>query len=296
MTLALNVPWYVGSLLTLLLVGWLLGITGAALTALVLTWLASGALTLWRPVEEVLGRWLFGLRRPTPSEAMRLDGVWPPVAGAARLPATGYSLRVQESQDVNAAAVAGHTIVVTRWAVQSLPPHHLAAVLAHELGHHVGGHAWANLLSSWYSLPGRLFMRGLRAVVRVGRAVFKGLVRSGIGVLVALGLGLVVAFVALYLVVLLFNAPWAARLVLLLALVAPFALAWSSRNAELYADRIAARLGYGPALVDTLQNLRAHGYDDARARSGLRGGVLAAHPTCGERIEALEKELHPSTG
>jgi Zn-dependent protease with chaperone function len=37
--------------------------------------------------------------------------------------------------------------------VQRLSPVQLEAVLAHELGHHLGGHPWASLLRYWYSLP-----------------------------------------------------------------------------------------------------------------------------------------------
>ncbi|WP_235967803.1 M48 family metalloprotease [Streptomyces mesophilus] len=49
----------------------------------------------------------------------------------------------EESQDLNAYAAAGHTVGVSRFALENLPSAQLAAVLAHELGHHTGGHAWS---------------------------------------------------------------------------------------------------------------------------------------------------------
>ena len=60
-----------------------------------------------------------------------------------------YSLWIQDSDDVNATPTPGHTVAVTRWALYTLPPAHLEAVLAHELSHHLGGRAWLSLLSFW---------------------------------------------------------------------------------------------------------------------------------------------------
>ena len=40
----------------------------------------------------------------------------------------------------------GQRSAVTRWAFYTLPPTHLEAALAHELGHHLGGGDWVSLL------------------------------------------------------------------------------------------------------------------------------------------------------
>src|SRR5690606_36051606 len=77
-----------------------------------------------------------------------------------------YVLRVQRSNALNATAGAGHLVGVTVTAL-NLPPRYLEAVLAHELGHHLGGHAAIGLLHSWYSFP-------LRTVVRVATWVGRG--------------------------------------------------------------------------------------------------------------------------
>ncbi|MFF4735893.1 M48 family metalloprotease [Streptomyces sp. NPDC001262] len=67
--------------------------------------------------------------------------------------------------ELNATAAAGHIVAVTRPATDRSPNSQLAAILAHELGHHVGGHPWAAMLADWYALPART----------VGRWIFAGL-------------------------------------------------------------------------------------------------------------------------
>ena len=42
--------------------------------------------------------------------------------------------------ELNAFACGGHLVVVTTFAIDELPEHELAGVLAHELSHHLGMH------------------------------------------------------------------------------------------------------------------------------------------------------------
>lgn len=100
-------------------------------------WLASGALAFHRPTEDLLARYLLGLRRPMPPEAARLEPVWREVTAVAGVDGAVYQLWVEESDDLNAYAAAGHIVGVTRFALEQLPSGQLAAVLAHELGHHM---------------------------------------------------------------------------------------------------------------------------------------------------------------
>lgn len=113
-----------------------------------------------------------------------IEPLWSDVTRAAGVDGTTFSLWMQDTDEVNAHAAAGRIVAVTRGSLRDQPPHHLAAVLAHELGHHLGGHARASLLSAWYAIPGRLVLHVVRVIVRVALAVAK--VFSLFGYLLAL--------------------------------------------------------------------------------------------------------------
>ena len=158
-TLLLGLPWFVFSLAVVSMVTGLAvpGSNAAAWTAMGV-FVASGVLVFVRVTEDVLARVVLRLRRPTMVEQQRLGSVWGSVAAAAGVRGDKFQLWVQESHGENAFATAGHIVAVTRSSLM-LPPNQLAVVLAHELGHHLGGHAWASLLTYWYSLPARLVAR-----------------------------------------------------------------------------------------------------------------------------------------
>lgn len=258
--------------------------------AVCVAFLLSGALTFLRPTEALLARVIFRVRRPTEDEARRLDHAWAEVTRAAGVDGRKYVLWIRDVDAVNAFATAGHTVAVTRWALWNLPPAHLTAVLAHELGHHLGGHAWATLLMYWYSLPGRFVIRvtywclvvASMATGLIGLAFGRpGMVR---------GPGIVQFLVALgvlgYLV-------YTVHPALLSLFAIPLLVAWFRRLAEKYADRVAADLGYGPALVQVFQGSLASGQGMAR---GIRGTLLASHPSHVARIKALEKRIGGAGG
>jgi Zn-dependent protease with chaperone function len=217
---------------------------------------------------------LLRLSRPTDAEHAYLRSLWDTVTAAAGVDGSRYTLRIQESAQINAYAAGGHTVAVTRWSLQALPPHQLAAVLAHELGHHLGGHAWSLLLFSWYSLPARAVLRCARIVTRFTLTL--------LAFTSALGFLMVASFLAVGALVVVGGVPW----LLLLALIPPV-LAAFARHGELRCDRLAAELGYGPALIEVLQHSAV---DDPTSRRGL----LATHPTGSRRIRALEHHLETS--
>jgi STE24 endopeptidase len=156
-----------------------------------------------------------------------------------------------------------------------LPPKHLEAVLAHELGHHLAGHPMVDVLSWWYALPARgaafLAMQALRIILAVASAFAR--VGGGVGALVALLLSLLV------LTMLAFLSIW----LLLVPLISPL-LAWARRLGELSADRVAASLGYGPHLADLLQRWFTAGQ---QRPASLRTRLLATHPSPATRIQRL---------
>ncbi|NBM19427.1 M48 family metalloprotease [Streptomyces sp. GC420] len=260
----------------------------------VLAWLASGALVFHRPTESAIARRLLHLRHPTTEERARLEPVWREVTARAGVEGRTYELWVEDSDRLNAVAAAGHIVGVTRFALHQLPNGELAAVLAHELGHHVGGHAWSSLLGYWYALPGRVAWRFLRAVCAGLFQVSRAFSCFGMGCVVLLLGGVALATVSTF-----YGLP-------LVVLAVPYALAAVGRRAELRADRHAAALGFAPMLAAVLGKLH---HQDQRREAELtarNGGVpvpesplatlLSSHPDHHTRLHHLRPYLTAPPG
>jgi Zn-dependent protease with chaperone function len=257
-------------------------------------WTVSAALVLTRPVEALLARLLFhGVRRPDPADLARIVPALERVCRRAGADPGRYLLRVQESRQVNAFALGGHTLAVTRVALD-LPDDMLEAVLAHEVGHHRHLHPLAIILGWWYLLPFEAAERLQRAIRRVTRGLARAFSRlseqtagaraadGAIGMLVLLVLlgVLVVAGTLLAVALCLLWLPLA--VLVRLARVLGAAL---SRSGEYAADRHAVELGYGPGLVRVLE-LFVVAERSARRPRGL-AALLRTHPTCEARIVAV---------
>ncbi|MFD9042206.1 M48 family metalloprotease [Streptomyces bottropensis] len=268
-TLLLNLPLFLSSLLVMLLIS--LSMPSGVDIALVVAWVASGALVFTRPAERGLAKLYFRMREPLGSELAVLQPIWDEVTQRAGIDGSKYDLWMEDTDELNASAAAGHIVAVTRGAMRKFPPQQLAAVLAHELGHHVGGHAWSGLLGNWYAVPARLFMSALRLVIR------------GVAVVSEILAGLVVLFLGAIAIGLLFTFPAAVALY-----AVPFLLAWSGRQGELRADRFAGLIGYGPLLVSVFTAWHAQGADDARRKEGPMARLMSTHPPFHKRIRALE--------
>ena len=267
-------------------------------------WTASAALILARPVESGLAWLLYRrLRRPRPAE---LDRITPALARVCRRAGTDpgrYLLRVEENRQVNAFALGGRVLAVTRMSLE-LPDDMLEAVLAHEVGHHRHLHPLAIILGWWYLLPFEAGDRLLRAIRRVTRwlaRVFQRLSdRTGglaggrapdgalgmlvllavLGVLVVAGSVLVVGLGLLWL-----------PLALLVRLARVLAAALS-RAGEHAADRHAAELGYGPGLVQVLGLFLQ--IEQSRPRPRGMAALLRSHPSSQARIDAIRRARLPS--
>ncbi|MFJ8617114.1 M48 family metalloprotease [Streptomyces clavifer] len=258
---------------------------GSAAWLPVTVWVLSGALVFHRPTESFLARRLLRLRVPTPAERARLEPVWREVTARAGVDHQRYELWIEESDDINAYAAAGHIVGVTTFSLNHLPNGQLAAALAHELGHHTGGHAWASLLGQWYAQPAELTWRAIRAMSRFALRVARVISLPATGVLVLLfGCGLL-ALVA------------AAWMVLLPMAVAPYLLALVNRRAELRADAHAAGLGFAHPLAGVLHTMRAHEearYAAAGPRAPRAAGLaklLSSHPDYADRLQRLQPYL-----
>jgi len=265
-------------------------------------WTASAVLVVARPVEAGLARLLYrSLRRPRPAELARITPALERVCRRAGADPGRYLLRVEEKRQVNAFALGGHVLAVTRVALE-LPDDMLEAVLAHEVGHHRHLHPLAIILGWWYLLPfeaGDRLVRTIRGITRwLARSFARLSDRTGglaggrapdgalgmlvllvvLGVLVVAGTVLVVALGVVWLPL---------TLLVRLAKVLSAAL---SRAGEHAADRHAAELGYGAALIQVLTLFLQVERSAPRPRG--MAALLRSHPSSQSRIEAINKTLH----
>ncbi|HEX2087873.1 MAG TPA: M48 family metalloprotease [Solirubrobacteraceae bacterium] len=225
------------------------GATGAVVA--LAAWTLSAALAFLRPVELRLARFLFRAREPTAAERARLEPVWRRVCRAAGEDLGDYVLRIEDRDELNATAGGARIVAVTTLAL-SLPDDELAAVLAHELGHHLDEHPVAALLGWWFALPSVVFDAILR---------FFG--------------GIFIVF-----------AIW--RLVLVIPLVlARLASAVLNRTAEYAADRHAARLGFGPAMIEVFERMLREGHGEEKPGDPGPARLWATHPPLRDRIARL---------
>jgi len=265
-------------------------------------WTASAVLVVARPVEAGLARLLYrSLRRPRPAELARITPALERVCRRAGADPGRYLLRVEEKRQVNAFALGGHVLAVTRVALE-LPDDMLEAVLAHEVGHHRHLHPLAIILGWWYLLPfeaGDRLVRTIRGITRWLARTFGRLSdRTGglaggrspdgalgmlvllvvLGVLVVAGTVLVVALGVVWLPL---------TLLVRLAKVLSAAL---SRAGEHAADRHAAELGYGAALIQVLALFLQVERSAPRPRG--MAALLRSHPSSQSRIDAINQTLH----
>ncbi|NEB00009.1 M48 family metalloprotease [Streptomyces sp. SID13726] len=271
--LALHLPHGLASLAVVFLVSYVIGLVSGIPWWLPFgCWVLSGALVFSRPCERLLARWLFRLRYPAPEEERKLRPVWREVAGRAGVDANGYQLWIENSDDVNALAAAGHIVSVTSHSLATLTPVQLGSVLAHELGHHARGHAWASLLALWYALPARIAWRLLlRLASRVKR--------------LSAGAATVAIVVAAVVVLALATATYG---LIFLPLATPYLVAAVSRRAELRADEHAAGLGFAAHLLEVLRAEHDRMESRQTAPEGVMMRLLDSHPDVHTRMHHLQ--------
>jgi Zn-dependent protease with chaperone function len=266
---------------SLCVVAWLGGFFGFTVGWIaVAVWVLTGALTLLRPVEEFIARYLLRLRLPTSAERQRLGPGWYQVAHRAGVDPDRFTIWVQESDDANAVPTPGHTVAVTQWSLYTVPVQHLEAVLAHELSHHLGGRAWLSLLSFWYSIPARVTLIVVRAIGRQMRKV------PALGC--AIVAFLLMGYSGLVLVVVIFGHGRLWPFLFLTPFIAPPILAWLSRSQVKQADRKAAQLGYGPRLAEVLHVWQIQHQDTLGVRGTRRSEFMSSRPSLTDRIHILE--------
>lgn len=241
-----------------------------------LTYLAAVLLFFLQPVQLLILAPLLGARRPTRQEMQVLGPAWRPVLQVNDLPANRYVLAVLPSSELNAFACGGYLVVVTSFAVETLPRDELSGVLAHELSHHLGLHTVALTLVQWMSVPVLLLARIGFFLQNVASAATDSFARrSTAGTM----LGSVVT-------ALLTTVSW----VLLLGLLVSNALANQvGRKAEFQADRRVVAMGFGRPLAMALRRVITepgitHG-------TGWRARLAVTHPSPRTRVARIDALL-----
>ena len=205
-------------------------------------YLALGLVLLIRPIQVRLLATIAGARRPTPDERASLDTAWRSVLQANRLPRSRYAVAVLPADDINAFACGGHLVVVTSYALDTLPRDELAGVLAHELSHHLGLHTVALTISQWLSLPVLALARIGVFLQNVATAATDTFARESASLT---AVGRLIAGI-------LRAVSW----VFLAGLLATNAIAnVVGRNAEFQADRRVVDMGFGRPLANALRRV-----------------------------------------
>ncbi len=271
-------PFWMLALAIVWLPLWVL--TGAPYWVLPVGWLLAGsALFVPRVQALVLGP-VFGARKPTNEELAVITPIWRDLAMAANLPQYRYSIRVIDSDELNAFACGGHLLIVTSFALDELSSRELSGVLAHELSHHLGLHTAALTIGHWLSLPVLMLARIGFYLQNVARAAtdsfaFHSAALTAIGRIVAAVLN---------------GVAW----VFLAALHASDALSnVVAQRSEFEADRRAVRMGYGRALADALRTVIRLG--GGQRAVGWRARLASSHPPARTRVARIEAMLrHPT--
>ncbi len=244
--------------------------------------LALVVVMFWRPLQTVLVMRMLGASRATADEASLLEPAWRSVAQQLGIRPRRYALAVLPSDELNAFACGGSLLVVTSYAIETLPRDEMTGVLAHELAHHLGFHTVSLTLRQWLSLPIFLLARIGFFLQNVATAATRTFVShsaalSAIGRLVS---GLLQAVSWVFLSALLISNRIASSV---------------ERGSEFEADRRAVEMGFGRELatalrrVDVAQRDRNAGADEHWGPGSSRlSGLVLTHPSARSRVVRIE--------
>ncbi len=195
---------------------------------------------------------------------------------ANRLPAGRFVIAVLPIDELNAFACGGHLVVVTSYAIDTLPRDELSGVLAHELSHHLGSHTIALTIGHWLSLPVFALARIGFFVQNVATAATRTFARRSSSLTV---LGQFTSAI-------LMAVSW----IFLSGLLLSNAIAnVVGRNAELQADRRAVTMGFGRPLASALRRVISAG--GGVRPTTWRERLAATHPPARTRVAQIEALL-----
>jgi Zn-dependent protease with chaperone function len=231
--------------------------------ALVSTLVAlGGAALLFVPaIERRIAGVLVPSRQPAPEERARVEAALHRVGNRAGMRTHRLIIRVQDADELNAAAGAAHLLFVTRGAL-ARAGETFDALMAHELAHHRGLHSVGAAVVLWLSLPGQALAAVFAALRRLGHRL-TGRVP--------------VLLVAVHVLLLAWQ-----LLVMWIHYVGEVLGAWASRVSEYAADASAAGWGYGGELITLYRSM------EEVEPAGVLDRLAASHPPIARRIARLE--------
>lgn len=241
-----------------------------------LGYLAAVVLLFLRPVQQFVLAPLLGARRPTQDEQRVLAPAWRPVLQFNDLPGHRYVLAVLESNELNAFACGGHLVVVTTFALDTLPRDELSGVLAHELSHHLGLHTVALTIAQWLSIPVLLLARIGFFLQNVASAATDSFVAHSSSMT---AVGRIVA-------ALLTAVSWVFLSGLLLTNALSNAV---GQHAEFQADRRVVSMGFGRPLAMALRRALSQFGNDRP--TSWRARLAMSHPPARTRVARIEAML-----
>jgi hypothetical protein len=252
---------------------------------LISLWVLSGAIVVWQGFDGLVARYLLGLRQPTMVEVQRLAPSWMTVASRAGVDPHRYTIWIEAGESATGSGAGGYTVTVTGWALYTLPPSHLEAVLAQDLATHLRGRTWMSRLALWYSVPTRIVALVVRLLLKLSRTV-PAVGCTIVGFLMVSYFGFILASLIFYdslLVPLLFLSP----------LFAPLLFIGAGKLVERMADRAAVDLGYGRRLLEVFYGWQAQHQETARRIGLTQPDWMSGQPSVAERIRAIEVYLSP---
>ncbi|MFB9834956.1 M48 family metalloprotease [Actinoallomurus acaciae] len=239
-------------------------------------WAAGAVLAAW-PLERIQ-RSLHGYRDPTTDELRRIKEPARRALHRTAVSAGRIRLMIVDAQEPSAPATAGRTVVVTSYAVSSLPSDRLEAVLVHELTHHLGLYTVPVFCHTQLMLPVRALRWLLARIWRPVRRTWQVAVswHTPFGFLVTFLLAIVAA-----------TAIAVSAIPACVAFVGAALSRVSTDRAEFQADTAVAGLGLGPQLLAALEAAIEAGH----VHNDRIGRLLALPPLEIRRAQRLRKRL-----
>ncbi|GLY87736.1 M48 family metalloprotease [Actinoallomurus iriomotensis] len=239
-------------------------------------WAVGAAGATWQ--RETILRRAYGYREPSLDELRRLKDPVRRALARAGVSAGQVRLMIVKSREPTAPATTGRLVAATSYAVDSLPPDRLEAVLTHELSHRTGLNPVPVFCYHQLVLPVRalwwLLAHAWRPVRRMWRVAVAW--RTPFGFLVTFLLALVAAVVIAVLAV-------PACVAFLGAALSRI----SVDQAEFQADATVTTLGLGPQLLAALEDAIDAGHTDTARADRL----LGLPPLAVRRAQRLRRKL-----
>lgn len=223
------------------------------------------------PVGEAILRMLYGGKELTQREADYLmplfNSVYESVLKTHPEMNKSVKLYIENTMTVNAFALGGRTITITRGAMETLTEDEIKGILAHEFGHLTHGDTILPLVF----IVGNVMFLVFMLVVKLVQWVVAVVTASHD-----------ILFVGRFINIL------ATALITLCMFIIQALFLVNQRQNEYFADKFAYEIGYGEDLKDALYDLSEV---DFSGKESMLDRIKSSHPNIRNRINRLEEML-----